>query len=328
MATGYVAATLGIVDLAFGMEYREEALDFNPDYGFRTGDGAGQGGATLGVKGGYDVTEFFVEASVPIVEGKPWAETLLVDLSYRRSDYSYDVETDTYGIRGLWAINSDIKLRANYQRAVRGPNVREFFLPQGLNLTDLGDDPCGGPVTDGKTAEGRTFEECARSGVTAAQFGNIANNPAGQYNFLQGGNPNLEPEKSDSLGFGLVFTPDSIAGLQGLTVSLDYFQIEVEEGISNLTPAFILSECLDGNLVQCGKVTRGGGGDLWVGSDVATSGHIVALNENLAIEKVEGIDLNASYSIGGWRTGRPGAIQCHGLLHNLGPAGIGGSAHC
>ena len=35
-------------------------------------------------------------------------------------------------------------------------------------------------------------------GVTAAQFGTIAANPAGQYNGLIGGNPNLDPEIADT----------------------------------------------------------------------------------------------------------------------------------
>ena len=90
--------------------------------------------------------------------------------------------------------NADIRLRASFQRAIRGPNVRERFLPQGFNLFEMNADPCAGPVTNGRTAEGRSLEECARSGVTASQFGNIENSPAAQYNFLQGGNPNLTPE--------------------------------------------------------------------------------------------------------------------------------------
>ena len=82
-----------------------------------------------------------------------------------------------------------------------------------------------------------------RSGVTAAQFGNIENSPAAQYNFLQGGNPDLAPEESDTYSFGLVWTPGF---LDGLVFSFDYYAIEISKGISTLTPEFILNECLDG----------------------------------------------------------------------------------
>ena len=177
------------VDLVAGTEYRRERLDYDPDESYRGGDGAGQGGASRPVSGGIEVTEVFVEAGVPLVEDAPFVEDLGLEGGYRYSDYDNDKQTDTYGLRALWAVNSDVRLRASFQRAVRAPNVRERFLPRGFNLFEIAADPCGGPVTEGRTAEGRTFEECARSGVTMAQFGNIAHSPARQYNFLQGGNP-------------------------------------------------------------------------------------------------------------------------------------------
>ena len=304
IASAYVAGDLGDygwrspaadtgVAVVLGVESREENMDFNPDEGFRNGEGAGQGGATNPVSGGYKVSELFVEANVPLAEGQPWMEELTLDLGYRYSDYDYGVTANTFGVRAGWALNYDVKLRGSFQRAIRGANVRELFQPQGFNLFDMTGDPCGGPVTNGQTAEGRTFDECARSGVTAAQFGNIAHSPAGQYNFLQGGNPVLEPEQADTFTFGVVFSPSAV---DGLTVSLDYYNITIEEGISNLTPEFILNECLDGDLAQCEKVKRGIPGDLWIGSDVSSSGHIVALQDNLAIEEVVGYDLVADYA--------------------------------
>ena len=84
--------------------------------------------------------------------------------------------------------------------------------------------------------------------------------------------------------------------IDGLTVTVDYYNIRIEKGISILTPEFILNQCLDGNLEQCDKVNRGAPGDLWIGSNIGSSGHIVALNDNLAIEKVAGFDVVADYS--------------------------------
>ena len=287
------------VDVVLGGEYREESLTFNPDEAYRSGEGAGQGGATPPVSGGFDVTEFFFEAGIPLVEGAPFAEELGLDVGYRYSDYDYDLQTNTYGVRSGWVVNSGIKLRASFQRAIRGPNVRERFLPQGFNLFDMPTDPCGGPVTDGRTAAGRTLEECARSGVTATQFGNISDSPAGQYNFLQGGNPDLGAEEADTYSFGLVWAPRFV---EGFNFSVDYYSMRIKKGISSLNPQFILNECLDGNAALCAKVRRGPGGDLWLGSDVDRSGHIVSLLDNLAIEKVQGYDITALYdlNVGEW----------------------------
>ncbi len=296
------------VALAFGVEFREENLDFDPDENFRAGEGAGQGGATNPVSGGYEVFEVFVEANVPLVEGRPLAEELRLDLGYRYSDYDYGISTDTFGVRAGWAVNPVIKFRASVQRALRAANVRELFQPQGFSLFDMTADPCGGPVENGVTAAGRTFEQCARSGVTAAQFGNISHSPAAQYNFLRGGNPDLEPEAADTWSVGAVFSPGF---LPGLDLTVDYFHVEIERGIGNLTPEFILNECLDGNLALCGQVRRGLPGDLWIGSDVNASGHIVALADNLAIEEVAGVDVIVEY---GFEAGAFGSVGVVNIL--------------
>ena len=289
------------VDVVLGGEYRKETLTFNPDEAYRRGDGAGQGGATLPVSGGFDVTEFFLEAGIPLVEDAPFAEELGLDVGYRYSDYDFDVQTNTFGVRSGWAVNSGVKLRASFQRAIRAPNVRERFLPQGFNLFDMPADPCGGPVTGGRTAAGRTFEECARSGVTAAQFGNIAHSPAKQYNVLQGGTRDLAPEEADTYSFGLVWTPRFI---EGFNFSVDYYSFRISKGISSLNPQFILNQCLDGDAAQCAKIRRGQGGDLWIGSDVERSGRIASFLDNLAIEEVQGYDVTALYDYDAGEWGR------------------------
>lgn len=310
VASGYLAANLGDygvklpwaetgIDVAFGMEYREENLDFNPDNGFRLGLGAGQGGATGPISGGYDVTEFFIETSIPLIEGAAFAEELTLDAGYRYSDYDYDEETDTYGIRLGWAINEQVKLRGSFQRAIRGPNVQELFLPQGFNLFDMAQDPCTNGVVGGTSVGGYTEAQCARSGLQPDDWGKNLDSPAGQYNFLQGGNPELSPEEADTYSFGVVLAPNFV---EGLTLTVDYYDIKIEDGISNLTPEFILTECLDGDDAQCAKVRRGNNGDLWVGSDVNNSGRVAALQDNLAVEQVKGYDIIADYylDIGEW----------------------------
>ena len=283
------------VSLVAGLEYREQNLEFDPDEGFRSGDGAGQGGATRPVSGGYRVFDVFLEGKLPLIQGAPLAEDLNLELAYRYSDFDYDVTTHTFAVRGSWALNRQFRFRSGVQRAVRAPNVRELFLPPGFNLFDMSVDPCAGPLQDGMTAAGRTFEECARSGVTAAQFGNIPNSPAGQYNFLQGGNAGLVPERGRTWSAGLVLTPDLV---NGLTLSLDYYSIRIAQGIAALTPEFVLNQCLDGNLSQCASVRRGRSGDLWLGSDLSRSGHIVALQSNLATERVKGLDAIVDYGLG------------------------------
>lgn len=284
------------VIVVFGAERRIESLNFEPDQGFLLGEGAGQGGATNAVAGGYSVNELFTEASIPLLEGEGAVDSLLLDVSYRYSDYSNGNETHTWGGRIGWDVNTELTVRSSIQRAVRSANVRELFSPQGFNLFDMAADPCGGPIgSNGQTEAGYTFQQCARSGVTQAQWGNIQHSPAGQYNFLQGGNPNLAPEESNTFLFGVVYQP---AFMDGLALTLDFYDIEITGGISAVGPEFSLTECLEGNDAQCASIKRSSArGDLWIGSNVDSSGHVVALADNLAIERVRGFDAIVSYAV-------------------------------
>ena len=87
-------------------------------------------------------------------------------------------------------------------------------------------DPCSNALGDTPEA---SFEECARTGVTAAQYGNILQNPSAQYNGLVGGNTQLDPEESDTYSFGFVLTPQFLAGF---TVTVDYYDITVAKLIN------------------------------------------------------------------------------------------------
>jgi len=297
------------VAVVVGAEYRKEALESKPDLGYQQGLGAGQGGATQAVNGSYEVKEGFIEASIPLIEGKDWADQVVLDGGYRYSDYDYGETTDTYGIRLGWSINQQVKLRGSYQRAVRGPNIQELFLPQGLNLFDMTQDPCSDGVPGGVSAGGYTQAQCAQSGLTAAQWGGNFDSAAGQYNYLQGGSQELSPEKSDTYTYGVVLTPDFV---EGLTVTVDYYDIKIEDGINNLSPEFILTQCLEGNTSQCELVKRNASrGDLWIGSNVQTSGQIIALNDNLSVEQIKGVDLVATYDfdVGSW-----GSVNLHNVL--------------
>jgi outer membrane receptor protein involved in Fe transport len=304
--SGYVAGDLGNygvkspwaesgIQTVFGSEYRKESLKYDPDQGYQSGDGAGQGGAQTPVDGSYNVKELFTEASVPIVEGKRFMDSVVLDLGYRWSDYSTGFHTNTYKFAGTWALNQDVKFRASYNRAVRAANVRELFLPQGLNLFD-GTDPCAGALdANGLTAAGLDFAQCARTGVTAARFGLIPLSPAGQYNYLQGGNPNLEPEVSDTFSYGIVFTPGFV---EGLTVTVDYFDIQVNKAISFVQPEATVTQCaLTGQAQYCNNVKRGDNNEsLWIGSDLQTSGYVTATNVNIGQIVTKGIDTSVDYT--------------------------------
>lgn len=277
------------VGVSFGVEQRSEKLVLETDSQFTSGDLAGQGGPSFGVSGGYTVKDVFGEVRVPIMEKAPFAELLSVNGSYRYSDFSTGKTTESYGVGFEWAPVKAAKLRGSYQRAARAANIVELFTPAGLSLYDNDSDPCAGvidndPATQSPSA---TLAECQRTGVTAAQYGTIRDNSAGQYNQITGGNANLNPETADSFTLGLVLTP-----MKDLSITLDAFSIDVKDVISSLPPPSALANCLaSGDPAYCGLIQRDNVGSLWQ----KNSAFIMSKNANLATRKTTGLDIGANY---------------------------------
>jgi iron complex outermembrane recepter protein len=288
------------VGLALGAEYRRETLDFNVDIAFSTGDLAGQGGPTTPVEGAFDVMELFGEIRIPLVQDVTFFKDLSFEGGYRYSDYSTGITTSTYKLALNWAPVADVRFRGSYNRAVRAPNIVELFSPSAIGL-GLGHDPCAGPVEELEF----TAAQCANTGVSAAQYGNIITNPANQYNALLGGNPNLEPEIADTYSVGAVITPSFVPGL---SVAVDYFNIKVENTIGSLNPDIVIDNCAISGLASlCSLVSRAPGtGSLFIGG-----GFVQGQNINIGFVKTSGIDVDANYRL---------------PLTNWGMDGIGGLA--
>jgi outer membrane receptor protein involved in Fe transport len=273
------------VGVAVGSEYRREQLTLKVDNEYATGDLAGQGGARLGEAGSFDVKELFTEVNIPLASDHPFFHSLVLNTGYRYSDYSTAGRTDTYKIGGDWAPISDLTFRAGYNRAVRAPNLLELYSASAVNL-DGNTDPCAG------TAPTATAAQCALTGVTAAQYGKITPNSANQYNGLLGGNPNLQVEKSDTYTFGFLLRPRF---LPGFDLSVDYFDIKVNNVIGTAGADTILSNCLStGNPFYCSKIHRApGSGSLWLG----TNGYVQDTDFNLGSLETKGIDFVSNYRL-------------------------------
>ncbi|WGM48457.1 Vitamin B12 transporter BtuB [Brevundimonas sp. NIBR10] len=270
------------IKVAFGAEYRRDALGSTTDAAFASGDGAGQGGPTIGITGDVDVADVFAEVQIPLADDQPFAYSASIDGAFRHSEYE-NLSTDTYKVGADWAPIPDLRFRASYSRAVRAPNVIELFAAQGLGLFDIDEDPCG-------PARTATLAQCVATGVPTALYGNVAlDSPAGQYNQLTGGNPNVAPEESDTYTAGIVWTPGF---LSGFNLSVDYFDITVDGLISTVGAGNTLDLCYrDGDAAACSRINRNAAnGSLWVGS-----GFVQNLNINIGGLQTSGVDVNANY---------------------------------
>jgi len=168
---------------------------------------------------------------------------------------------DTYKYGLSWSVNDDLRFRATHQTSVRAPNLGEFAGPEvqlSLALFDptspsfiprLGGRYDGDPCLDGRG----DAAQCANFGAAAP--GTAFDTASVIYSF--GGNRNIKPEKSETTTIGLVFTPES---LSGLTLTLDYYDIEITDAVSQIQPISALTSCYIDNPVAgnplCGAVLR------------------------------------------------------------------------
>ncbi len=270
------------IKINLGAEYRSESAVFSPDLASEQGNAEGAGGATVPVSGNYHVGEVFTELGIPLLDHKPMAESLGLELGYRYSDYNLGFKTNTYKFGGEWAPTSDLRVRASYSRAVRAPNIGELFVPQAVAL-DGSTDPCAGPTPKGTQAQ------CLLAGVSATQYGHIGANPASQYNGLDGGNPNLTPEKSDTYSAGIVITPHFI---DNFSMSFDYFNIHLKDTIGAIGADTIINNCITtGDPVYCGAIHRDPNGSLFR----TNAGYIVDTNVNFGSLTTRGVDAKVNY---------------------------------
>jgi outer membrane receptor protein involved in Fe transport len=274
------------IQVNVGFEYRQEKSNFLPDFAFQQGLGAGQGGATLPIGGQYTVREGFAEGRVPLLEDAPFAKSLSLETGYRYSSYTLGFKTNTYKFGVEYSPLEDIRFRGSFQRAVRVPNVGELYSPVSVGLDGV-TDLCSGE------APTLTFEQCARQGVTAAQYGQtVDQNSAAQYNGLTGGNPQLRPETAITKSFGVSLTPSFIDGLR---VQVDYFDISIQNAVQNPNADFTQVLCSQtGDPGLCSKIHRDPSGSL---DGSPSNSYVEDTLVNIGSLKTRGVDLDASYKL-------------------------------
>ncbi|KRG70490.1 TonB-dependent receptor domain-containing protein [Pseudoxanthomonas dokdonensis] len=292
---GFVSGDLGFglpsakgdtIKLVAGYEWRENTYKVSADANSVAGNFAGAGGKTNETTGSVSVSEVFMEASIPLITDVGVLSNLGAELGYRNSDYSTSGRVNTFKA-GLGADFADGKyrIRTGWNRAIRAPTITDLFLQQSVQLFN-GEDRCAGPTPKFSP------EQCANTGVSAAQYGNITPSPAGQYNQFVGGNPDLKPEEAETFTFGVAATP-----IRNLDLSIDYYDIKVEKQIGSIGANVILNGCATtGNPILCNFVRRDAAtGDLWTGQD-EDAGQISNLRGNNGVLTARGIDLIGRYA--------------------------------
>lgn len=291
------------ISVALGAEYREVTASNKSDSASQIqGEVLGSGAPTPDRAGTFKLKEAFLEAQVPLAADLPGVYRASLDLGYRQSEFTTSTSTSygTYKYGGEWAPVKGLKLRAMKQRATRAPNINELYQPQLTNLSNLATDPCGLAAINAAQANtpGTLSNLCRLTGVPINQIGQLAQPSASQINVLSGGNPDLKPEEADTTTLGLVWAPEQV---KGLSVTLDYFKIQVNGAVSNPSVTDILTDCYGAANptlafnAACALVGRNPNNGSFNG--VASKG-VVQLTSNLGKIATSGYDVGVSYRFG------------------------------
>ena len=193
-------------------------------------------------KGSFHVWELFGEVEVPLLAGASFAEELTFNAALRYSDYSHVGNTLTWQGGLVWSPVEDIRFRGTVSQAVRAPNIAELFNPEQAQ-TFRPRDPCeqfriDALVNSGDPRGAIRQANCLADGLPMGFVDPLS----ARFTGATTGNPDLVEEEADTITVGFVFQPTF---LEGLTVSVDYWDIEINDAIEAVSAQDILNSCYD-----------------------------------------------------------------------------------
>jgi len=289
----------GPLAIAAGLEYRREFSE--SAYDALTQAGLNAGNAIPPTRGEFDVREAYLEANIPLLSEKPFADQLSLRGAVRASDYSTVGNTLSWNAGLEWSPIPSVRFRVIRALSTRAPNIGELFQPPSQTFPTGVQDPCLGVTAAG--TDPVSVACLAAPGVLA----NIADPTQGNGEFaltqadVQGisgfdrGNPDLEEEEGNSWTAGVVIQPEGIPVLDNFNFTVDYYRIDIGNAITLRDRNFILSQCYGGGDTSlCQFVQRRPNA---VGANNAGSIEFLDADiTNTGGEFAEGVDLTVGYS--------------------------------
>ncbi len=295
-----IKSPLAAIPLAIsvGTEYREEFGESVPDECLKLAPASclgGAGGNQLPIAGGYSVKEFFGEGILQLAADQTWAKSLELEFGYRYADYDPTGVNKTWKYGLNWQPIDGLRFRAMQQRVARAPNVSELASPVTSALRNATTDPCsvnanGTP----RVVSAQLRALCIQTGQTNAQVGTIQDITAGQVNTFEGTNLARlpEPERADTTTVGVVWQPNFIPALRNLSVSLDYYKIDITGTIGLFNAQEILDLCYNtSDAAACSQIIR-------VNGDIASPASGINLfTTNLKSSEASGLESSVAFGV-------------------------------
>ena len=303
---GLFSLPAGTVNGVFGVEWREDSINSQPDavasegllFGFFSDQGA---------QGSKWIREAFAEIDIPLQADKPWVRELNLNISGRVTDEEFYGTNYTYTFKGGWRPIDQLLLKMTYGTSFRAPNLRENFLRGQTGFLTL-NDPCAVPddAFDGlgggynaalDQRDPQILLNCERENRDPTQVGI---NPAGtnvdqaqSVEIATGGSLDIDPETSRSITAGFSFE-ETFGDGYDVSLGASYFDIKIKDSIVEPSSQFIINDCFlrqDGNRSPfCDRISYD--------TDAANTRLLISdINSgfiNLNQESVRGWDFSAS----------------------------------
>jgi iron complex outermembrane receptor protein len=161
----------------------------------------------------------------------------------------------------------DLLLRASYSEGFRAPSLSELLSETSFSATEAVD-----------------YVACRNADIAPADC------KPRQFDNLQESNPNLGPETSTYINAGIVYS-----GIENLSIKLDYFDLEVENVISEITVQSLINADYGGILDQVMNAYPGV--SLVRDADGGIIGDVITRSENGAVLTRKGFDFDIEYKI-------------------------------
>jgi iron complex outermembrane receptor protein len=277
IGTDLLQAPGGGVNLALGFEARQETLEATSDPDSQSATFAYDSGTTIDpFDEGRHITSFFAEMNVPLVGAEnrlpgSYSADLTLAARYERYSDTDDPTVPKISLR-YQPFNDELLFRFTYSKSFAAPTLYQLNSPTGEGFT-------------GSLAEFDSNQAHLRSLPVES----------------------LTPSRSTNYTAGLVWTPKGVAGL---SVSLDYFNVEQTAVISNFNAAGVLDQVfhsveVNGANSRYASMIHYGS---FTGPTIDAPGQVSGLGldnlyfvmpaaSNLGTQKLDGFDLKINYEM-------------------------------
>jgi iron complex outermembrane recepter protein len=281
----------GPVSLAVGALYRKDYSSLKADstiiLNLATGTCDLGTACTTELQGNITTKEAYAEVFIPVLKDMPFAHSLNVDIGTRYSKFNLAGNTTNSKISIEWRPIEDLLLRGTVSEVFRAPNISELFAGAANNAPTV-QDPCVGYLP----GQQQGINACGPStgatdidpntGIPPQQNGQISAIASGAV----AAGFTLKPETGKSFDFGVVYDPSWI---DGLSVSLDYYRIYLNDTITGVGSQNVLNICYQDPTSQfCPFINRFANGDI---------NFVLEPTVNLGRLDTSGYDLGINYRL-------------------------------